>query len=99
MPRPKKQRLICGRPPFSCFKPNGISMPDLDKIQLLPEEFEALRLADLENMSQLAAAEQLGISRQTFGNIIASARFKVASCLVEGKALMLTETEVKKDKE
>jgi len=93
MPRPKKQRRICGRPAFSCYKPNGVTMRELEQVRLLPEEFEALRLADMLNLSQQEAANNMEISRQTFGNIIASARFKVASSLVEGKALMLTDVE------
>ncbi len=93
MPRPKKQRRICGRPAFSCFKPNGAKMREVEQVRLLPEEFEALRLADMLSLSQQDAADEMGISRQTFGNIIASARFKVASSLVEGKALILKEDE------
>ncbi|MDB1124725.1 DUF134 domain-containing protein [Vibrio algarum] len=89
MARPKKCRRICGRPAHSCFKPNGIPLGKLKQVEILPEEFEALRLADFENMSQQQAADQMGVSRQTFGNIINRARFKVASSLVEGNALVL----------
>lgn len=89
MARPKKCRRICGRPNHSCFKPNGIPMSQLERVALLPDEFEALRLADYRNMSQQEGADQMGVSRQTFGNIINRARFKVAASLVEGKALMM----------
>lgn len=89
MPRPKKCRRICGRAPYSCFKPNGVPMTELTEVKLLPEEFEALRLADLEELSQLDAAKQMQVSRQTFGNIIAKARNKVAQCLVNGQALTM----------
>lgn len=88
MPRPKKCRRICGRPAHSCFKPNGVPMEQLQQTRFLPEEFEALRLADHNGLSQQEAAEQMEVSRQTFGNIIQQARYKVATCLVEGKALM-----------
>lgn len=93
MARPKKCRRICGRPAHSCFKPNGVPMNKLEKIELLSEEFEALRLADHENLSQQDSADQMGVSRQTFGNIISRARFKIAKCLVEGNALILEEKE------
>lgn len=89
MARPKKCRRICGRPAHSCFKPNGIPMSELKQTDLLPEEFEALRLADYNNLSQQESADQMGVSRQTFGNIINQARFKVAASLVEGNALVL----------
>jgi rubrerythrin len=53
------------------------------------DEFEAIRLADLESMYQEQAAEKMNVSRQTFGRIIASARKKVAEALVQGKALKI----------
>lgn len=66
-------------------------MNQLKQIELLSEEFEALRLADQLDLSQQDAADQMGVSRQTFGNIVKKARFKVATCLVEGSALVLEE--------
>ncbi|MGV3003270.1 DUF134 domain-containing protein [Vibrio sp.] len=89
MARPKKERNICQRAPYECFKPNGVPISQLDKVELLDEEFEALRLADLEDLSQAAAAASMGVSRQTFGNIVKCARAKVAQSLVHGQALML----------
>ncbi|SON53040.1 DUF134 domain-containing protein [Vibrio tapetis] len=91
MARPKKCRRVCGRPAHSCFKPNGVPMNQLKQVELLSEEFEALRLADQLDLSQQEAADQMGVSRQTFGNIVKKARFKVATCLVEGNALVLAE--------
>ncbi|MDG3087251.1 DUF134 domain-containing protein [Vibrio hannami] len=99
MARPKKCRRICGRPAQSCFKPNGIPLSQLNKTEILPEEFEALRLADFENMSQQDAANQMGVSRQTFGNIIGRARFKVAESLVKGNALVLDTFDAPEHKE
>lgn len=91
MARPKIHRQICTRAPYSCFKPNGVPMPQLQQVELLAEELEALRLADLEGMSQQDAAKQMQVSRQTFANIVKRARQKVAQCLVEGHALMLNK--------
>lgn len=68
-------------------------MSKLTKTDLLSEEFEALRLADYQNLSQQEAADQMGVSRQTFGNIVSRARFKVAASLVEGNALVLEDKE------
>ena len=90
MARPKIHRQICARAPYSCFKPNGVPMTELKHIELLAEELEALRLADQEGLSQLNAATQMKVSRQTFGNIIKRARSKVAICLVNGHALVFT---------
>lgn len=92
MGRPKIPRNICGRPADSCFKPNGIPMNELPQILLDPDEFEALRLVDLLGMQQQEAAVEMSISRQTLANLVKSARFKVADCLVHGKALMMTHS-------
>ena len=89
MARPKKQRRICGRAPFECFKPNGVPLSELDKIALLPDELEALRLADLNGMNQIDAAKEMQVSRQTFAIIVKSARLKVATCLINGQALVI----------
>lgn len=64
-------------------------MSDLASLPLAADELEALRLVDLNGLSQQAAAQELGVSRQTLGNIVAAARHKVASALVKGMALEL----------
>jgi predicted DNA-binding protein (UPF0251 family) len=93
MARPKIERRICGRASHHCFKPNGVAFHQLEQVIILPEELEALRLADLQGLSQQQAADQMGISRQTFGNTVKSARSKVAKCLVEGHALVFPNEE------
>jgi len=76
-------------PDSCCFKPAGIPRCDLEEITMTIDEFEALRLADLEGLYQDAAAEKMGVSRQTFGRIVESARRKVAEVLVHAKALKI----------
>jgi predicted DNA-binding protein (UPF0251 family) len=61
----------------------------LNQVQLLPEELEALRLADLEGLYQEEAAQRMGISRATFQRILSHAHRQVALALVEGQALNL----------
>ena len=53
------------------------------------DEFEAIRLTDLEGLYQADAAEKMSISRQTLGRILESARKKIADALVNGKALLI----------
>ncbi len=89
MARPFKNRKINGLFNSDCYKPNGIPLSMLTSIELSVDELEALRLADLENMYQDAAAEEIGVSRQTFGNIIKNARKKVADAIINGKALKI----------
>ena len=73
MPRPRKRRRLARRaaPGTLIYKPAGVPLEGLKRVQLLPEELEALRLADLEDLEQAQAAEQMGISRSTFQRILA----------------------------
>lgn len=87
MARPKKNRIVADDPQVSYFKPRGIPLRQLEEVQLSVDEMEALRLADLENMSQEDAGQQMGVSRATFGRIVQRARHLVAEALVAGKAI------------
>ena len=97
MARPVKQRRIACVPAASYFKPAGVPLRDLEEIVLGLDEVEAMRLTDLEKLYQLEAAEQMGVSRQTIGNILQSARRKVADALVNGKALRIAGGAVEPD--
>jgi len=89
MPRPVKCRRVGFIPDVLYFKPAGIPMRDLEEVNLSLDELESIRLADLEGMYQEDAAGHMCVSRQTFANILASARSKLAECLIEGKALRI----------
>src|SRR4030042_2142360 len=89
MSRPCKCRRICGNPQADYFKPRGIPVSQLEKVVLTLDEFEAVRLADLDGLYQEEAAKMMNISRQTFGNIIESAHKKVADAMVNAKALKI----------
>lgn len=93
MPRPCKNRNICHTPDVGFFKPQGVPMRMLDVVALKHDELEAIRLSDLEGLYQADAAERMGVSRQTFGNIIASARKKIADALVNTKAIQIELTQ------
>jgi predicted DNA-binding protein (UPF0251 family) len=69
------------------FKPQGIRMPELERVQLTMDGLEALRLADLEGLYQEEAARRMGVSRATFARVLADARKVVADALVNGKAV------------
>jgi uncharacterized protein len=87
MPRPVKPRCVRGKPPHGFFKPQGIPLRLLETVSLTVEELEALRLADIEELYHEDAAERMEVSRPTFHRVLKEARRKVASALVEGKAL------------
>jgi len=90
MPRPCCKKTINTLSKSEVFKPNGIPLTELEEIILSLDELEALRLSDLEGLYQEAAARAMGISRQTFGRIIESARHKTAHAILNGKALRVT---------
>jgi predicted DNA-binding protein (UPF0251 family) len=89
MARPFKYRKICFPPECSIFKPAGIPKFELEEIVLTVDEFESLRLADLEGMYQEDAAREMDVSRQTFGNILKMAHRKIAEGIVRGKAIKI----------
>jgi len=71
------------------FKPAGIPASSLEEVVLHLDELEAIRLVDLEGLYQKAAAEKMGVSRQTLGRIVEAARKKVAEALIQGKVLRI----------
>jgi len=91
MPRPRCHCRIRHCPKTRVFKPVGIPTGDLDVVQLLPEEAEALRLKDINDLSQTDAAEKMGISQSSFQRILSSARKKISSALLESKAIKIGE--------
>lgn len=94
--RPKIKRHICANnyAKFSLFKPNGIPASALIKIKIESDEFEAIRLVDIEGLSQQDAAQQMRVSRQTFANILKKSRLKISTALMNGNALVLPEKSV-----
>jgi len=94
MARPKCCRRVAGEPPCQIFKPAGIPASALEVVVLSVDEFEAIRLADLDGLYHDKAAERMKVSRQTFGRIIEAARHKVAEALVKGLALRIEGGEI-----
>jgi predicted DNA-binding protein (UPF0251 family)/predicted Fe-Mo cluster-binding NifX family protein len=94
MPRPVSERLLGAVIPPRVMKPAGVPARELEEVRLGLDEAEALRLADLEALYQEAAARSMGVSRQTFGRIVESARRKVADAVLNGKALRIEGGEI-----
>jgi predicted DNA-binding protein (UPF0251 family) len=90
MPRPTKYRKVEFFPKDTYFVPLGKPKCELDEVILKLEELEAIRLKDIEDLNQEECAEKMEVSRQTFQNIIDSARKKIAIALSEGKAINIS---------
>ena len=63
MPRLPRCRRICGAPRVDTFRPNGCE--DTEPILLTLDEYEVIRLVDLEQQTHERCAAQMDISRST----------------------------------
>ncbi len=89
MSRTKKQKMVETPPVFKTFKPVGIKRSNLQHLALNLDEYEAIRLADYMGLDHKEAAEEMDISRPSFSRLIEHARNKLATFLIEGKALAI----------
>ena len=88
MPRPCKRRRVCTLPERQCFR-SAEGGPGQSPIRLTVDEFETIRLMDLEGLSQAECARQMEVSRATVQAIYGAARTKVAQFLVRGGELTI----------
>ena len=80
LPRPRKGRRVCSLPKANCFGPLGVA-PEGEGIIMTVEEYETIRLMDLEGLTQEEVAELMNVARTTVQRMYASARQKVAQAL------------------
>jgi predicted DNA-binding protein (UPF0251 family) len=89
MVRPRRCRKVFSVPRFNYFKPTGVKLADLEESLLTVDEFEAVRLKDLEGLEQEEVAKKMGISQPTLHRLLVSARRKIAEAIVNGKAIKI----------
>ncbi len=92
MARPIKRRYVSPAPKAEEFRPVGVAPEALRRLVLPLDGLEALRLTDLVGLEQVEAARHMGVSRQTFGRILAAARRVASQALVGGLALRIEAT-------
>ena len=88
MPRPCKRRRVCGHPSSGRFGPAEQAHGQPEVLMGL-DEFETIRLIDLEGLTQEQCAAQMNVARTTVQAIYGTARRKLAQCLVNGRALVI----------
>jgi len=82
--RCRGRRWVEQLPETTYFQPQGAVQIHTDVIMITVEELEALRLVDLEDLTQEEAAAKMGVSRKTLWNDLQRARKKVITALVNG---------------
>ena len=90
MTRPKIPRRLRFDPNVFYFKPRGIPLHQLEEVELLPDEIEALKLHDVDNLNQIKSAQKMNISQPTFARILNKAYKKIADAIINGKAIRIS---------
>ncbi len=89
MPRPRKWRKVCCLPKNNRFGPLNALINQESLITMTVDEYETIRLIDLEGFIQEECADQMNIARTTVQRIYNDARKKLAESLVNGKVLRI----------
>jgi len=89
MPRPRKCRKVCFLPESNLFGPLNLPKINADIVFMTVDEYETIRLIDLEGMTQEECSEKMDVARTTIQRIYNDARSKLAMSLVEGKMLQI----------
>jgi predicted DNA-binding protein (UPF0251 family) len=87
--RPIKCRIIEQQPISSLFKPLNVFKENEEFVSVSLDEFETIKLIDFMGMYQDEAADRMEVSRQTLGNMLRSARTKIADALINAKTLKI----------
>jgi len=90
MARPMKSRDVCALPEYTRFGACGAcrtkTKPD---IVMTIDEYETIRLIDVENLTQEECSLRMNIARTTVQAIYAEARRKIADALVYGGMIVI----------
>lgn len=89
MPRPRKWRRVCGLPKSNRFGPLTTEITEEHVVTMTIDEYESIRLIDLQGFTQEECAKQMNVARTTVQGIYNDARRKLAQSLVNGKVLRI----------
>lgn len=89
MPRCPKHRCCRKDADGIFYKPCGIPMHNL-KTETIPlDEFEAMRLCDLDGLDQTEAGTRMGVSRGTIQRLLTAGRKKLLEAILEEEAIQI----------
>ena len=89
MPRPIKWRKVCCLPESNRFGPLDSTADAKNYVNMTVDEYETIRLIDLESFTQEECAKHMNIARTTVQGIYIEARKKLAELVVNGKMLLI----------
>src|SRR3989339_790514 len=88
-PRPRKWRFCHPFDGTNFYKPQGIPLSSLEIEEIGHDEYEAMRLCDVEGLEQSESAKKMGVSQQTISRLLSSGRKKMIGAISSGKALKI----------
>ena len=91
--RPRKRRCCRFVDDVRVLKPRGLAMRALTIHWIAPDQFEAMRLCDLEGLSQIEAGQRMQVSRGTIQRLLESGRRQVVLALLGNEGLGLGSAE------
>lgn len=89
MARPIKWRRVCCLPESKKFGPLDAPTNAKKYVKMTIDEYETIRLIDLEGFTQEECAKKMDVARTTVQGIYIEARKKLAEALVNGKVLFI----------
>ena len=89
MPGRRRCRRVGFQPAFTAFRPPAVGGVAPEDSILTMDEFEAVRLKNLEGLDQSECAAMMEISQPTFHRLVVSARRKIADALTHGKTIKI----------
>ena len=89
MPRPRKCRSVCCMPGCTRFGPLNEGPNPMAIVRMTVEEYETIRLIDLEGLTQDGCAERMQVARGSIQCHYKLAREKLADSLVNAKILII----------
>jgi len=87
--RRRGPRWISFNPNVMLFGPIG--RPPEGKVYVYLSEIEALRLVDVENLTQEEAAQRMGISRKTLWTDSTRGRSKIVNAILKGYVIEIIQ--------
>ncbi len=89
MPRSPKHRCCRSDASGLYYKPRGVPMRELECECIELDEFEAMRLCDVDGHEQSAAGEKMGVSRGTIQRLLESGRRKLIQGILNSKVIQI----------